>query len=101
MIIQIHGKNIDITDAIRSHIEKSCQKLKKIRFVDDNDFIHVEIKYYKEKKGRAVITYKARRIGKTFVATGDNNDLYVAITNARDKILSQIKRYKDEISKNS
>jgi len=98
MKLEIHGKGIEVTQAIKNRIEKATTKFKKMRFVSDDDICHVEVKHYKEKKGRATFTYKAIRIGKTFVATGESPDLYIAINNGRDKLYSQLRKWKDEHS---
>ena len=53
---EIRGENIEVTDAIRSHIEEKVGKLE--RYFNDvpNTHAHVNIKTYNNKQGKVEIT---------------------------------------------
>ncbi len=96
MLVNIHGKNVEITDAMQERVEEKLQFLNKYFDLDDSWRTLVVVHVVPEgKKVEITITSK---IG-TLRAEVLNNDFYSAIDKAIDKLEDQIRRHKTRISK--
>jgi putative sigma-54 modulation protein len=96
MRIEITGKHLDVTDAIRDYAEQKVQKLPRyydgVQEIDvvlesRNHAFHAEIRVESEKHD-------------TFVAHQDDNDVYRAIDLVSDKMTRQLRDFKEKL-KNS
>lgn len=88
MKIKITGKNIDITSAIREHIENKFKKLEKWQV----DIIGCQATFSeepnKQKKFEAVISVPKGQL----VASASNEDLYKAINEVEQKLERQLNK---------
>lgn len=94
MILDITGKSIDVTPAIREFAEKKVEKLNK--FFEQDTIVHVTFSAKKEKQEVDIrVEYK----GMTFLAEEDTYDVYAGIDLAIDKLLGQIRKQKTKMLK--
>ena len=88
MKVNITGKNIDITSAIRTYIESKFKKLEKWQV----DIIGCQACFSeepnKQKKFEAVITVPKRKL----VASSVHEDLYAAINEVEQKLERQLNK---------
>ncbi|MDN3699594.1 MULTISPECIES: ribosome hibernation-promoting factor, HPF/YfiA family [Vibrio] len=88
MKVQITGKNIDITSAIREHIEAKFKKLEKWQV----DIIGCQTSFSeepnKQKKFEAIITVPKGQL----VASAVNEDLYKAVNEVEQKLERQLNK---------
>jgi len=96
MYIYIHGKNVDITDAMHKAVEDKLAFLEKYFEIDDTFRANVVVDVYPE--GVQVETTITSKIGilRSEVMT---DDFYTALDRSIDKLESQIRRHKTRISK--
>lgn len=96
MLVYIHGKNIDITDAMHQRVEEKLEFLNKYFEVDDSWRTNVVVSTYPDgKKVEITITSK---IG-TLRSEVGHTDFYTALDRSVDKLEDQIRRHKTRISK--
>lgn len=96
MLVYIHGKNVEITEAMQERVEEKLQFLNKYFDVDDSWRSNVVVDVLPEgKKVEITITSK---IG-TLRAEVLHSDFYAAMDKAVDKLEDQIRRHKTRISK--
>ncbi len=92
MDVQITGRNIEITDAIRDYVLKRMDRLDKYLSV----VVDAHVTLYVEKIFHSVvITVRKRRL--TLHAEERSEDLYSSIDKAVDKLVTQLRRHKDRI----
>jgi ribosome-associated inhibitor A len=88
MKLNISGKNIEVTSAIRTHIENKFNKLEKWQV----DIIGCQATFNeepnKQKKFEAIITVPKGQL----VASAINDDLYVAINEVEQKLERQLNK---------
>jgi ribosome-associated inhibitor A len=88
MKVTITGKNIDITSAIRTHIESKFKKLEKWQV----DIIGCQASFSeepnKQKKFEAIITIPKGQL----VASATHEDLYAAINEVEQKLERQLNK---------
>ena len=88
MKVNITGKNIDITSAIRTHIESKFQKLE----IWQADIISCQATFSeepnKQKKFEAVIKVPKGQL----IASAVNDDLYAAINEVEQKLERQLNK---------
>lgn len=95
MNIIMAGKHVELTDGIKSAIEKKMSKLNK--FISDESDVKVTIS---ARKGRHTIEVTAIATDGTIVRAEDTeDDLYVAIDKVIDKLIKQIRRFKSKMKK--
>ena len=99
--VEVFAKNIELTEAIRSYIEKKVSKLD--RFIKEVDETRFDITY--SKTARNVNERHSAQItlhGPGFILRAEerSDDLYAAIDQVMDKILRQIERYKGKKYRN-
>ncbi|MCC6323171.1 ribosome-associated translation inhibitor RaiA [Candidatus Nomurabacteria bacterium] len=97
MNINIKATNIELTDAIRDYVEKKVESVSK--FVNNSN-VQVQVEVAKttnhHKNGEV---YKAeidiRADGKKFFTASESEDLYSAIDQARESMMSELTHNKD------
>jgi len=92
MNIQITVKNVELTDAIRSYVEKKVSKVKK--YFDQVIDIHVVLDVHKNVH-TAEILVNAK--GVFLKGIEKSEDLYASIDLAMDKIERQLVKYKEKL----
>jgi len=95
MNVTIVGRNIDLTEAMKDHINKVISETEKYNLgimhsivtveKDKKDFFNVEIIMNIPNKGTAVVHYK-------------DKDMYAALDKAKDKLEKLLRRYHDRIT---
>ena len=95
--VEIRGENIEVTDAIREHIEEKVAKLE--RYFNDvpNTHAHVNIKVRNNKRGKVEITIPMKDL--TLRAEEGHDDLYAAVDLVIDKLERQIRKHKTKINR--
>ena len=95
--VEIRGENIEVTDAIRDHIEEKVGKLE--RYFNDvpNTHAHVNIKVRNNKRGKVEITIPMKDL--TLRAEEGHDDLYAAVDLVIDKLERQIRKHKTKINR--
>ncbi len=92
MQISVTGHHVDITDALRNHVEEKISKLK--RHFDNVVDIHVILTVEKhEQKAEATVHVS----GATLFAEDTQDDMYTAIDNMVDKLDRQIIKHKEKL----
>ena len=91
MRVDITGRHIDVTSALRLHTEEKLGKLD--RLLEGPAEAHVVL-FIEKHRHVAEIQLKAR--AHTFAGQEETGDLYVSIDAVVDKLESQIRRYKDK-----
>ena len=92
MQINITGRHLQITDDIRSHIEKRASKIQGI-FSSILD-LHIVIEHEKNRYFTEITL--AMRLA-TFHAQSETYDLFISLDTVMDKIEKQIRRHKERV----
>ena len=90
MKLTVTGRNIEITDAIKDHLDRKMQKT--IQELGEHADVHVALSVEKHRHF-AEITVKTK--GFTVHSEEETNDLYLAMDNALVKIEKQLRKHKD------
>ena len=88
----ISGRNIDITDGLRSAVEDKLGKLEKF-FTDDTE-IHVTLSVEKERQ-KIEVTFPVK--GNIIRSEQVSNDMYVSIDLVEEIIERQLRKYRKKI----
>ncbi|MBX3385295.1 MAG: ribosome-associated translation inhibitor RaiA [Phycisphaeraceae bacterium] len=96
MRIDVVGKHLVVTDAIRQYAEQKAEKLLKI--FDGTQQIRVLLEETKDRAG----DFKAEVVvdvvkHKDFIAQSTNTDLYACIDQAVDRAQRQLRDYKEKL----
>ena len=93
MKLDITGRHIDITPAIRDFTRDKLSKLEK--WIDDVIEAHVVL-FVEKHRHTAELVVKSRH--HTFTGTDETRDMYASIGNVVDKIETQARRQKEKLS---
>lgn len=93
----IRGENIEVTPAIREHVEKKIQKLERYFTDGANATAHVNMKVYNDKQTKVEVTIPMKNL--TLRAEERHTDLYAAIDLIVDKLERQIRKYKTRVNR--
>lgn len=96
MKFNIHGKNIEVTDAIRGYIESKIGRLDK--YFKDTDLEAVVNLRVRGKEQIVEVTIPANKM--VLRAEEKHNDLYAAVDLVSDKLERQIRKNKTKARKN-
>lgn len=91
----IRGKNIEITEAIRTKITNTLDKITKYNLVTNEEVIHVEVRTYKENIAKISVSLDIKGKNHFLHAESEHIDLYAAIDNIRHKLEEQLRRIKE------
>lgn len=95
----VRGENIEVTEAIRSYVEKRISKLNKY-FTDGTQAIaHVNLKVYSNKNAKVEVTIPMPYL--TLRAEETSPDLYASVDLVTDKLERQIRKFKTKINRKS
>lgn len=94
MVLDLTGKGIEITPAIREYAEKKVKKLDK--FFENDTIVHVT---FSAKKENQEVDIRVEYKKKTFLAEEKTHDVYAGIDLAIDKLLGEIRKQKTKILK--
>ncbi|MBI2950529.1 ribosome-associated translation inhibitor RaiA [bacterium] len=92
MNIQVVGRHFDVSDRLRSHVEKEAAKLEKFfdRIVDCQVFIGTERQM---KEVEVIVNVRAH----TMKATCAGGSVYQAVEEAMDKVKVQLKKLRSKL----
>ncbi len=93
MQISISGQHLDVTPALREHVEEKLDKV--IRHFDHMTNTHVVLQVEKNRH-KAEVNINAR--GVSFHATAEADDMYAAIDSMTSKLDRQVLKHKDKVS---
>lgn len=93
MNLNVTGKNIQITEGLRSYVEKKMERVK-FYFPHLID-VHVVMEVEKKIHHKIEITIKAD--AKTFHSEFKTEDMYAAVDGLIDRVERQIRRYKEKL----
>jgi putative sigma-54 modulation protein len=96
MKYQIIGKNIEVTDAIRSDIQKKLHRMDKYFIITDEVLCRAVVSAYKVGAKVEITIFTKEMDFRTEVR---NNDLYAAVDLAIDKLEDQMRRLKTRMEK--
>ena len=96
MKFNIHGKNIEVTEAIRSYIESKIGKVEK--YFKDTDLTATVTIRVRGKEQIVEVTIPASKM--VLRAEEKHNDLYAAVDLVSDKLERQIRKNKTKARKN-
>ena len=90
MKLTVAGRNIEITDGIREHLQNKMDKT--INELGEKADVHVALSVEKHRHF-AEVTVKTKRF--TVHSTEETNDLYASMDNALLKIEKQLRKHKE------
>ncbi len=93
MQISISGQHVDVTPALREHVEEKLDKI--IRHFDHLTNTHVVLQVEKNRH-KAEANINAR--GVQFHAAAEADDMYAAIDSMTNKLDRQVLKHKDKVS---
>lgn len=96
MKFEIYGKNVTVTDGMRTKIENKLSFLEKYFLIDENTVARVVVRVYPTKQ-KIEVTIPTRVT--TLRAEVVHDDLYAAIDLVIDKLEDQIRRQKTRLSR--
>ncbi len=90
MKLTVTGRNIEITDAIRSHLDARMNKT--IQDLGESADVHISL-HVEKHRHMAEVTVKTK--GFTVHADEETKDLYMTMDNVLAKIEKQLKKHKE------
>ncbi|MBM7544412.1 ribosomal subunit interface protein [Weissella beninensis] len=93
------GENIEVTEAIRSYVEKRLGKLNRYLGDDVEATAHVNVKVYPEKTSKVEVTIPMSFL--TLRAEESQTDMYAAIDFVSEKLERQIRKHKTKVNRKS
>ncbi|MBO0992205.1 ribosome-associated translation inhibitor RaiA [Bacillus sp. SD088] len=97
MKYNIRGENINLTDAIRDHIEKKVGKLERYFNEIPEANVHVNLKVNPNKKAKVEITIPLPQL--VLRAEEEHDDMYAAVDLIVDKLERQIRKHKTKVNR--
>ena len=97
MQLQVHGKQMDVGDALRTHVQGKLEDVNEKYF---NHTTHATVTFSKEGHGHpATKAHINIQLGKNMLVSADASarDPYAAFDTASEKAAKQIRRYKRKI----
>jgi len=92
---QVVSKGLEISDAIRSYLEKRLEKIDRV--VYDEDIVSFNIRIEKDSKNLYSVRFTMNLRGNILNVEENNADLYTAIDLASDALEKQVKKLKERI----
>ena len=93
----IRGENIEVTPAIRDHVENKVTKLERYFTNGADATANVNLKVYNDKQTKVEVTIPMKNL--TLRAEERHNDLYAAVDLIVDKLERQIRKYKTRVNR--
>lgn len=91
MQIEITGHQMEVTDALRGHVNKRLERINQHQEPSLN-YVRVVLEAAKNRHSCDMLTRNGQE---EFVARGENADLYTAIDRAADKMERQLRNAKE------
>lgn len=93
----IRGENLDVTPAIREHVESKIEKIERFFTNDISANANVNLKVYSDKQTKVEVTIPMKNL--TLRAEERNADMYAAIDLIVDKLERQIRKHKTKVNR--
>lgn len=93
----IRGENIEVTPAIRDHIEKKVEKIERYFTDGANATAMVNLKSYNHNQTKVEVTIPMKNL--TLRAEERHDDMYAAIDLIVSKLERQIRKYKTKVNR--
>lgn len=93
----IRGENIEVTPAIRDHVESKIEKIERYFNEDVNANANVNLKVYNDKQTKVEVTIPMKNV--TLRAEERHNDMYAAVDLIVDKLERQIRKHKTKLNR--
>ncbi|HSI67118.1 MAG TPA: ribosome-associated translation inhibitor RaiA [Planococcus sp. (in: firmicutes)] len=93
----IRGENIEVTPAIREHIEKKVQKIERYFTDGANATAMVNLKTYNNSQTKVEVTIPMKNL--TLRAEERHDEMYAAIDLIVSKLERQIRKYKTKVNR--
>jgi putative sigma-54 modulation protein len=97
MNYNIRGENLEVTPAIREHVEKKISKLERYFTETPNANVHANLKVYNDKNAKVEVTISMKNL--VLRAEERNQDLYAAVDLITDKLERQIRKHKTKVNR--
>ena len=97
MDYNIRGENIEVTPAIRDHVEKKIAKLERYFTEAPNANVHVNLKVYNDKTAKVEVTIPMPHL--VLRAEEVHEDMYAAVDLITDKLERQIRKHKTKVNR--
>jgi putative sigma-54 modulation protein len=91
--IQVQARHMEMTDALRQHVEGKVEKLPALLHTLQS----VEVIMDREAESFVVEVVASARKKSTFVATHRDADMYSCVDQCLHKVAEQIRRHKDKV----
>lgn len=93
----VRGENIEVTPAIRDYVESKVGKIEKYFDEVPETNVHVNLKVYSDRNGKAEVTIPLPNI--VLRAEETSPDLYGSIDLVSDKLERQMRKYKTKVNR--
>ena len=93
----VRGENIEVTPALRTYVENKVSKIEKYFDEVPEANVHVNLKVYSDRQGKAEVTIPLPNI--VLRAEETSPDLYGSIDLVSDKLERQIRKYKTKVNR--
>lgn len=93
----IRGENVEVTPAIRDHVESKIEKIERYFNGDLNANANVNLKVYNDKQTKVEVTIPMKNL--TLRAEERHNDMYAAVDLIVDKLERQIRKHKTKVNR--
>ncbi|TDM03677.1 ribosome hibernation-promoting factor, HPF/YfiA family [Macrococcus carouselicus] len=94
---EIHGENIEVTEAIRNYIEEKLSKLERYFTNVPDANAHVKVKTYQDSRSKIEVTIPLKNV--TLRAEERHDDLYAAIDLIVEKLERQVRKHKTKVNR--
>lgn len=94
---EIHGENIEVTDAIRNYIEEKLSKLERYFANVPEANAHVKVKTYQDSRSKIEVTIPLKNV--TLRAEERHDDLYAAIDLIVEKLERRVRKHKTKVNR--
>ena len=93
----ICGENVEVTPAIREHVENKINKVERYFNEDINANANVNLKVYNDSQTKVEVTIPMKNL--TLRAEERHNDMYAAVDLIVDKLERQIRKHKTKVNR--
>ena len=95
----VRGENIEVTDALRSYVEKRLNKLEKYFELSQDVIAHVNLRVYRDRSAKVEVTIPLPYL--VLRAEETTDDMYRSIDFVSEKLERQIRKYKTRVNRKS
>lgn len=95
----VRGENIEVTDALRSYVDKRLKKLEKYFELSQDVIAHVNLKVYRDHSAKVEVTIPLPYL--VLRAEETTDDMYRSIDFVSEKLERQIRKYKTRVNRKS